>query len=88
VICKGGVVEREKTVGFLLIPMIQKIMRETKMIIEIGEKVHVVYRALYEKSNRRHFLGEVKKAEGTACRIVGNVFVMILNQRCLLKKKR
>lgn len=45
------------------------------MIIEKGEKIHVMYRALYENSTRRHFLGEVKMAEGPACRLEGFVFV-------------
>jgi hypothetical protein len=45
------------------------------MIIEKGDKVHVMYRALYENSTRRHFLGEVQAAEGPACRIKGYVFV-------------
>ena len=45
------------------------------MIIETGEHVHVIYRALYETSGRRHFLGKVQVAEGTVCRIEGYVFV-------------
>ncbi len=45
------------------------------MIIEVGEKIHVIYRALYDNSIRRHFLGEVKAAEGPACRLEGFVFV-------------
>ena len=57
------------------------------MIIEPGEKVHVVYRALYEGSNRRHFLGEVKIADGTVCRIVGNVFVYDPKSTMFVKKR-
>ncbi|MFT5658483.1 MAG: hypothetical protein ACI9KN_001764 [Gammaproteobacteria bacterium] len=45
------------------------------MIIEIGEKIHIMYRALYESSTRRHFLGEVQAVEGAACRLEGFVFV-------------
>lgn len=45
------------------------------MIIEIGEKLHIMYRTLYENSTRRHFLGEVQAAEGTACRLEGFVFI-------------
>lgn len=45
------------------------------MVIEPGEKIHVMYRALYENSTRRHFLGEVKIAEGPVCRLEGYVFV-------------
>ena len=45
------------------------------MIIDKGEKIHVVYRAMFENSSRRHFLGEVKMANGPVCRIEGFVFV-------------
>ena len=46
------------------------------MIIENGYKVHVIYRALFESSTRRHFLGEVVAAEGSLCRLEGFVFVL------------
>ena len=45
------------------------------MFIEVGEKLHVVYRSLYDKSTRRHFLGEVFKAEGALCRLAGYWFI-------------
>ena len=45
------------------------------MIIEPGDKVHVVYRAYYEKSVRRHFLGEVMASKGALCRVKGFSFV-------------
>ncbi|MCW8847039.1 MAG: hypothetical protein OQK99_14515 [Gammaproteobacteria bacterium] len=45
------------------------------MIIEKGSNVHFAYRALFEGSNRRHFLGEVVAAEGTVCRLEGYAFV-------------
>jgi hypothetical protein len=44
-------------------------------MIEKGEKIHIMYRALYENSTRRHFLGEVQAAEGPVCRLEGFVFV-------------
>lgn len=46
------------------------------MIIEQGNKVHVIYRALFESSTRRHFLGEVVVAEDSLCRLEGYVFVL------------
>jgi hypothetical protein len=46
------------------------------MIIDKGDKVHIVYRALYEASSRRHFLGEVVANEGALCRIEGYAFVL------------
>jgi len=45
------------------------------MVIEKGEKIHIMYRAIYENSTRRHFLGEVQVAEGSVCRLEGYVFV-------------
>jgi hypothetical protein len=45
------------------------------MLIEEGTKLHVVYRALFEKSTRRHFLGEVIKADGVVCLLQGFAFV-------------
>ena len=46
------------------------------MIIDKGNKVHVIYRALYDSSTRRHFIGEVVAAEGALCRLEGFVFVL------------
>jgi hypothetical protein len=45
------------------------------MIIETGNKVHVIYRALFDNSARRHFLGEVRAVEGVVCRVEGFVFI-------------
>lgn len=56
------------------------------MIINKGEKIHVVYRALYEDSTRRHFVGEVQYAEGAICRAEGYVFVYDKNKSEFLKK--
>ncbi len=44
-------------------------------MISIGEKVHVIYRALYDGSLRRHFVGEVIAAEGAVVRLRGHAFV-------------
>jgi hypothetical protein len=46
------------------------------VIIAPGEKVHLTYRANYEKSTRRHFLGEVIASEGAVCRLEGYAFVL------------
>lgn len=45
------------------------------MIISTGTKLHLTYRALYEKSTRRHFLGEVIEADGVICLLEGYAFV-------------
>lgn len=56
------------------------------MIINKGEKIHVIYRALYEDSARCHFLGEVQFAEGAICRALGYMFVYDKNKSEFLKK--
>lgn len=55
-------------------------------MIEIGTKVHVVYRALYENSVRRHFVGEITSAEGAVVCLSGFAFVMDANSRMYVKK--
>lgn len=45
------------------------------MVIEVGEKLHIMYRSLYEKSTRRHFIGTVTSAKDALCRIDGYVFI-------------
>ncbi len=45
------------------------------MIIEVGEKLHVVYRSLYEKSTRRHFIGTITVAQQALCRLEGYAFI-------------
>lgn len=45
------------------------------MVVEIGEKIHVVYRSLYENSTRRHFVGKVVAVEGALCRVDGYAFI-------------
>ncbi len=56
------------------------------MIIEKGDKVHVIYRALYESSTRRHFLGEVIVADGSCCRLEGFAFVYDTKSAMYVKK--
>jgi hypothetical protein len=45
------------------------------MIVEKGNKIHIMYRALFESSTRRHFIGEVMAVEGCVCRMEGYAFV-------------
>jgi hypothetical protein len=56
------------------------------MIVEVGEHVHIVYRALYENSSRRHFVGIIKAAEAAVCRIEGYVFVYDQKSTMFIKK--
>ena len=45
------------------------------MVIKVGEKLHIMYRSLYENSTRRHFLGSVVTANDSLCKIEGYVFI-------------
>jgi hypothetical protein len=45
------------------------------MVLNRGEKVHVVTRRLFEGDLRRHFVGEVQEASDHAARLEGYVFV-------------
>ncbi len=56
------------------------------MIIENGTKVHIIYRALYETSIRRHFLGEVTAADGALCCVEGFAFVYDPKSTMYIKK--
>lgn len=44
------------------------------MIIEPGEKIHVVFRQLFKEDARRHFVGVVEQCEGTVVRVRGYHF--------------
>lgn len=46
------------------------------MIIGKGSRAHMIYRALYEASTRRHFIGEILEVEGAVCRMQGFAFVL------------
>ena len=45
------------------------------MLIEPGEKIHVIMRRAFESQVRRHFAGEVVAANGIKVRATGYVFV-------------
>jgi hypothetical protein len=46
------------------------------MIIEPGEKIHIITRRYYEADIKRHFLGVVLAVEGAVVRVEGYVFVL------------
>ena len=56
------------------------------MIIEVGEKLHIMYRSLYENSIRRHFIGSVVAAKKSLCRIQGFVFIYDENKAEFVRK--
>lgn len=46
------------------------------MILEQGEKVHIIVRRRFEDDLRRHFIGEVVDVDTTVARLKGNTFVL------------
>lgn len=57
------------------------------MVINLGEKLHVIYRALYENSTRQHFIGEVTSYENGLARLDGYVFVYEVKTDDFLRKE-
>ncbi len=45
------------------------------MLIDVGEKIHVIMRRNFESQMRRHFAGEVAAGSGAEVRATGYVFV-------------
>jgi len=46
------------------------------MILEQGEKVHIILRRNFEGDLRRHFIGEIVTAKDTLVRVAGYAFVL------------
>src|SRR6266540_4822568 len=46
------------------------------MILNPGEKVHVIHRQFFEGDARRHFVGQVENCEGDLARVNGFIFAM------------
>ena len=46
------------------------------MILEQGEKVHIILRRNFEGDLRRHFIGEIVAANDTLARVAGYAFVL------------
>ena len=46
------------------------------MILEQGEKVHIIIRRNFEGDLRRHFIGEIVAANNTLARVTGYAFVL------------
>ncbi len=56
------------------------------MVINKGEKVHIIRRRNCADDPRRHFLGEVKEVEGQVPRLDGYVFVFDTSKNEYMKK--
>lgn len=48
------------------------------MIIEPGEKIHVVERQFYEGDVRQHFVGIVERCEGSIVRLEGYLYADVI----------
>ena len=46
-----------------------------QVLLDIGEKVHVIERRMFDSDVRRHFFGTVERVDAVAMRLVGYVFV-------------
>lgn len=46
------------------------------MILQPGEKIHVIHRRLLEKEPHRHFLGVVEDYQGGVARVAGHVWTV------------
>jgi len=45
-------------------------------ILEVGEKLHVIHRQLFEADTRRHFIGTVEALERDLARVTGYLFAL------------
>src|SRR5690348_11039759 len=46
------------------------------MILQVGEKVLVIHRQLFERDAKRHFIGTVQQCEGSLARVTGYLFAL------------
>jgi hypothetical protein len=49
--------------------------KELAMLLELGEKIHLMVRRKFEDDLRRHFIGEVLVADSSVARVAGYVFI-------------
>jgi hypothetical protein len=49
--------------------------RSTMMLLDVGDKVHVIERRQFDTDVRRHFFGIVERVDASAMRLTGYVFV-------------
>jgi hypothetical protein len=56
------------------------------MILQKGEKVHIIHRRLYDKDNHRHFIGVVDAYEQGVARVTGHVYTVDLSKFTFMKR--
>jgi hypothetical protein len=49
---------------------------ESRVILQPGEKIHVIHRRFFEKEPHRHFIGVVEACADGAARVVGHVWTV------------
>ena len=47
----------------------------SEQVIDVGDKVHIITRRLFEDDIRRHFVGEVTRVSGELQEVQGYTFV-------------
>lgn len=57
------------------------------MVLEIGEKLYIISRRLFEKDLRRHFVGEVVGCNSSQARIRGYAFVYDDNSNNFVRRE-
>jgi hypothetical protein len=57
------------------------------MILQIGEKILVIHRQLFERDAKRHFIGVVEQHEGTLVRVTGYLFAMDARANAFVKRE-
>jgi hypothetical protein len=60
------------------------------MVVEKGEKIHVMIRRKFETDLRRHFIGEITAVSGTLVRVEGHSYLLdtLTNQYIRKQHKR
>ena len=56
------------------------------MVLQIGEKIHLIVRRRFDTDLRRHFVGEVKQVSEFLARVAGYTFVFDANAGSLVKR--
>ena len=56
------------------------------LLLESGEKIHVIHRQLFEGDTRRHFVGTIEGCEEGVARATGFLFAMDTNLNQFIKR--
>ena len=56
------------------------------MVVEVGERIHIMARRRFEQDVRRHFVGTVIASDGTVVRMEGYTFVFDAHKDNFIKR--